>query len=59
MTVYTESQQWGKINSLLQNATPENCTPQPKIVGYLKKNIIYCFEASTRNQLKDNVDLFD
>ena len=27
ISVYTESQQWNKISSLLQNSTPENCTP--------------------------------
>ena len=59
MTVYTESQQWAKINSLLQNLTPENCSPQQRLIGYLKKNIIYCFDAQVRGQLKDNVDLFE
>ena len=57
--VYIESQQWTKISSLLQNSTQKNCTPQQRIVGYLKKNIIYCFDAAIRSQLKENVDNFD
>jgi len=57
--IYTESQQWSKINSILARSNQENCAPERQIVGYLKKNIIFCFDASMRGLLKDNVDQFD
>ena len=44
VTQYTESQSWSKVNSLLEQCTIQNCDPQTKIVSYLKKNLVYCFD---------------
>ena len=57
--VYTESQQWSKVNTLLAQSTVENCVPEFKTVGFLKKNIVYCFDPSMRGSLKDNIDTFE
>lgn len=46
--VYTESQQWSKVNTLLANSNPENCQPNNKTVGFLKKNLVYCFDPILR-----------
>jgi len=57
--VYTESQMWSKVVSLLSNANSKNCEPNIKTVGFLKKNLVYCFDPSIRAQLKDNIDSFE
>ena len=57
--IYTESQQWSKINSLLTSSNEDNCAPERQIVGFLKKNIIFCFDSSMRGVLKESVDQFD
>ena len=46
--VYTESQQWSKVNFLLANSNLENCQPNNKTVGFLKKNLVYCFDPVLR-----------
>ena len=57
--VYTESQQWSKVNVLLANSSLENCQPNNKTVGFLKKNLVYCFDPVLRGQLKENIDKFE
>lgn len=54
--VYTESQMWSKVNQLLGMANPTNCEPNSKTVMFLKKNLVYCFDATLRSQLKDTID---
>jgi hypothetical protein len=36
-----------------------NCAPETKTVNYLKKNLLYCFEAGVRQQLKDKMEAFE
>jgi len=57
--VYTESQQWSKVNLLLANASTDNCQPNNKTVGFLKKNLVYCFDPILRGQLKENIEKFE
>ena len=56
--VYTESQQWGKVNQLMSSVVnkPEICTPDKKTAMYVKRNLLFCFDASTRGQLKNTLD---
>ena len=56
--VYTESQQWGKVNQLMSSVVnkPEICTPDKKTAQYVKRNLLFCFDASTRGQLKNTLD---
>lgn len=42
--VFTESQMWSKINSMLASATPNNCDPSQPTIDFLKKNLVYCFD---------------
>jgi len=58
-TQYTETQSWNKVLSLINNCTYTNCDPQPRIVSYLKKNLVYCFDTNVRAQLKESIDQFD
>ena len=37
----------------------DNCDPSPKILSYLKKNLVYCFDTNVRNSLKENIDNFE
>lgn len=57
--VYTESQQWAKVNMMLANASVTNCQPQIKTVGFLKKNLVYCFDPTLRASLKENMEKFE
>ena len=45
--------------SLINNCTYNNCDPQPRIVSYLKKNLVYCFDTNVRAQLKESIDQFE
>jgi len=47
--VFTESQQWGKVNSLLTNASLETAQPMQKTVSFLKRNLVYCFDPTMRS----------
>ena len=44
---------------MLTTTNEDNCAPERQIVGYLKKNIIFCFDSSMRGILKESVDQFD
>lgn len=57
--VWTESQQWTNILGLLQYAKVDNCEPEPKTMNYLKRNLLYCFEAGIRAQLKERMEQFE
>lgn len=59
ITQYAETQSWNKINSLLSRCTHTNCDPNQRMVSYLKKNLVYCFDTTMRNQLKQNIDSFE
>lgn len=54
--VFTESQQWRQLIEMLSNISPRNCTPEFKTQTYLKKNLLYCFEPTTRGQLKEQIE---
>lgn len=47
--VFTESQQWSKVNSLLTNANLETAQPMQKTVSFLKRNLVYCFDPTMRS----------
>lgn len=58
--IFTESQQWNKINSLIQGMNHRNCTdPDRKTVTYLKRNLVYCFDPVLRSSIKDNIERFE
>ena len=57
--VFTESQMWSKVNSMLSTASSRNCEPEVKTVEFLKKNLVYCFDPNLRSSLKDNIGLFE
>lgn len=58
--VYTESQQWGDVASLLRSmTTPELCKPQYKTIAYLKSNLIYVFQNSVRMDVQDAIESFE
>ena len=59
VTQYTETQSWSKITDLLGSCNYQNCDPNQRIVSYLKKNLVYCFDTSIRAQLKEKIDDFD
>lgn len=59
VTQYTETQSWSKINTLVNSVGHENCDPSPRMVSYLKKNLVYCFDTTTRSLLKDTIDNFE
>jgi len=44
---------------MLANASVTNCQPQIKTVGFLKKNLVYCFDPQLRASLKDNMEKFE
>ena len=60
MFIFTESQQWSKINNLIQGMNHRNCTdPDRKTITFLKRNLVYCFDASLRSSIKDNIEQFE
>jgi len=60
MFIFTESQQWGKINALIQGMSHRNCTdPDRKTITFLKRNLVYCFDAVLRSSIKDNMEQFE
>ena len=59
VTTLTESQSWGKINLLVAQCDYSNCDPSPRIISYLKKNLVYCFDTGTRAALKNTIDEFE
>lgn len=54
--IYTESQQWRNALDILVHCNKTNCAPEMRTINYLKKNLIYCFEGSTRQQLKEHCE---
>lgn len=56
--VYTEAQMWSKVNSLLSAVInkPGLCNPDKKTAQYVKRNLLFCFDASTRGLLKNALD---
>lgn len=54
--VFTESQQWRQLIEMLTSINPRNCAPEVKTLNYLKKNLLYCFEPQTRQQLKEQIE---
>jgi len=60
MFIFTESQQWSKINNLIQGMNHKNCTdPDRKTLTFLKRNLVYCFDAVLRSSIKDNIEQFE
>jgi hypothetical protein len=58
--VYTESQQWSDVATILRSQTsPDLCKPQYKTIGYLKSNLVYCFQNSVRMDVQDAIDTFE
>lgn len=41
---------------MLTSINTRNCTPEVKTLNYLKKNLLYCFEPQTRQQLKEQIE---
>lgn len=54
--VFTESQQWRQLIEMLTGINSRNCAPEVKTLNYLKKNMLYCFEPQTRQQLKEQIE---
>jgi len=54
--VFTESQQWRQLIDVLAATSARNCTPEAKTLHYLKKNLLYCFEPTTRGLLKEQIE---
>lgn len=54
--VFTESQQWRQLIDMLTSINDRNCAPEVKTLNYLKKNLLYCFEPQTRQQLKEQIE---
>jgi hypothetical protein len=54
--VFTESQQWRQLIDMLTSINNRNCAPEVKTLNYLKKNLLYCFEPQTRQQLKEQIE---
>jgi len=44
---------------LVNSVNHDNCDPSPRMVSYLKKNLVYCFDTNTRSSLKDTIDSFE
>lgn len=59
VTQYTETQSWSKVSELLNNCDYENCDPNQRIVSYMKKNLVYCFDTTIRAQLKEGIEEFE
>lgn len=57
--LYTESQQWKSIISLLHYLKPNNCSPEKSTIVFLKRNLVYCFDATTRTNLKSLIEEFE
>merc|ERR1719469_624287 len=55
--LYTESQQWQKILILLQQINKDNCEPEKASITFLKRNLVYCFEASLSSSLKEMIEV--
>jgi len=56
---YTETQSWSKIKSLVDSTNHQNCNPDPRIVSYLKRNLVYCFDTQMRSILKESIETFE
>mmetsp|Transcript_4313 Transcript_4313/g.7289 ORF Transcript_4313/g.7289 Transcript_4313/m.7289 type:complete len:464 (-) Transcript_4313:184-1575(-) len=58
--VFTESQQWDELIKMLDyfnnNAL---CYPEIRTVRYLKQNLVYCFQNTTRLQLQEKIEFFE
>ncbi|CDW78620.1 UNKNOWN [Stylonychia lemnae] len=53
--IFTESQQWQKVINILNFINPDNSSPDIKTLNYLKKNLLYCFDSTQRQTLKDQI----
>lgn len=59
VTQYTETQSWSKIRNIIELSNHHNCDPNPRIVSYLKKNLVYCFDTTLRSMLKESINNFE
>jgi len=58
--IYTESQQWTRLRDLLMTRSYKNCDqPSRDTVSYLKKNLMYCFDAQARSSILDRIDVLE
>lgn len=57
--VFSESQNWAKVKSLVDYSQPDNCEPNPDTAKFLKRNLVYCFDSGLRASLKDSLDNFE
>lgn len=57
--LYTESQQWKSIISLMHDMKPSNCRPDKSTIVFLKRNLVYCFDSATRTNLKSLIEEFE
>lgn len=58
--IYTESQQWESIATFLRAQTAAGtCEPAHKTLGYLKSNIVFCFNNSTRMEIQEALGEFE
>ena len=58
--VYTEAQQWEKVSEILTTLAENGLTkPDIKTIRYLKNNLIYCFQNSTRLEMQEAIEKFD
>jgi len=57
--VFSESQNWAKVKSLVDYSQPDNCEPNPDTGKFLKRNLVYCFDSGLRASLKDSIDNFE
>ena len=59
LTRFVETQQWEDVQTILKDASINNCDPSPKIVSYLKKSLVYCFDTTLRANLQSNIEDFE
>ena len=58
--VYTESQQWGDVATILRSQqSTDHCKPNLKTMKYLRSNLVYCFQNSTRLDVLDAIESFE
>jgi hypothetical protein len=41
----------------LQEINVDNCKPEKTSINFLKRNLVYCFEASLRGSLKEMIEV--
>ena len=57
--VFVEGQQFDKIVTLLSSTTQKNCSPEPQIMKYLKRNMMYIFDKNSKDQVRNAIDQFE